>query len=114
MPRITAANCLAEHFADSEQARDGFRHDAIAGENVEVRCRCVTLLGLIGSISSLVRQAIDDRKAELRLYAVEYMLVNHTQNSPMQKRLCQPCDWRIVETLDCFRTAIARVSTLSI
>ncbi|MFN0198531.1 MAG: HEAT repeat domain-containing protein [Planctomycetaceae bacterium] len=103
--RITAANCIAGDFADQSDAMNSLRQYALSGENPDVRCRCVTLLGQKGCIDELVDKLIDDPEPELRLYALEYILVNHPiRFAEVESRLHDDQDWFINETLESFRS----------
>lgn len=102
--RITAANCIAEHFGHCTEAMNALREYASSGDNAEVRCRCVTLLGQLEAIGELVIQLLDDPEPELRLYAVEFILVNQPHRfDEIDSQLRDDADWQIRETLSCFR-----------
>lgn len=102
--RITAANCIARDFGNETAALEALREYATSGDNPEVRCRCVTLLGQMGAIDELVERLTGDPEPELRLYALEYTLVNHPSRfAELQALFKDDQDWQIKETLDCFR-----------
>ena len=102
--RITAASCLASDYADDPECV-GILHAYVTdGENQEVRCRCLTLLGEISPLGELIDQLLDDPEPEIRLYSLEYMLVNHPSRFPeLESRFQEDQDWQINETLACFR-----------
>lgn len=103
--RITAANCIARDFPDQSAAMDALREYATSGDNPDVRCRCVTLLENMGPIDGLVDRLAVDSEPELRVYALEYLLVNHPSRFPEIESMFQGDeDWQINETLDCFRS----------
>ena len=102
--RITAANCIARDFGNDTAALEVLREYATSGGNPDVRCRCVTLLGQMGAIDELVERLIGDPEPELRLYALEYTLVNHPSRFPeLESAFRDDQDWQIKETLECFR-----------
>lgn len=102
--RITAANCIARDFCNQSSALDALREYATSGDNPEVRCRCVTLLGQMGAIDELVNRLVADPEPELRLYALEYILVDQPSRFTELESVFQDDeDWQIKETLDCFR-----------
>ena len=102
--RITAADCIASEFGDQSAALEALRDYAAFGDTPEVQCRCVTLLGQMGAIDELVERLTGDPEPELRLYALEYILVNHPSRFAELESVFQgDQDWQIKETLACFR-----------
>ncbi|QDU14028.1 hypothetical protein CA11_18320 [Gimesia maris] len=102
--RITAANCLEKDFGHLKEAVDALQRFAEAGDVPEARMRCVALLGLRRTIKPLIEQLLKDVEPELRLYAIEYLLVHEPERFPeLEEKFSEEEDWEIQETLELFR-----------
>ncbi|WP_417393645.1 HEAT repeat domain-containing protein [Gimesia sp.] len=102
--RITAANCLDEDYGHLTQAVDALLRFAESGDVPEARMRCVTLLGLRRQIKPLIQQLLGDVEPELRLYAIEYLLVHEPERFPeLEEQFHNEEDWQIQETFAIFR-----------
>jgi len=103
--RITAANCIARDFSNDTAALEALRDYATSGDNPDVRCRCLTLLGEMGAIDELLERLIGDPEPELRLYSLEFTLVNHPSRfAELESAFRDDQDWYIKEALECFRS----------
>ena len=103
--RIHAASCIASDFPNQPGALGALREYASSGDMLDVRCRCVRLLGQMGPIDGLVERLTNDPEPELRLYALEYMIVNHPSRIVEIESLFHNDEDRwIKETLACLRS----------
>ena len=101
--RITAANCLADHYRHRPEAVAALRNYTFDGSIPEVRIRCVTLLGRQGSIDDLIERLTSDIEPELRLFALEYLLTEMpTRISDLLPPYRQDQDWQVQETLSLY------------
>ena len=103
--RITAAMNLALYFSYSPKAIDALSNYFLTGKNEEVRVTCVKELGKISKVAHLIPQLVNDPEPELRLYALEFILIE----CPEKLTEIAPCirkdsSWEILETLECLDT----------
>ncbi|QEG42252.1 hypothetical protein UC8_42860 [Roseimaritima ulvae] len=102
--RITAADGLSRDFSDNPLSIVALSAYAESGDVPEVRCRCLALLGALGSVDSLVDKLIDDPEPDIRCYALEYLLVNHPDRfHEIETCFAADLDSEINEILSCFR-----------
>lgn len=104
--RITAANCLDKDYGNLRQSVQALQRYAESGDVPIARCRCVTLLSFRQQIKPLIELLLDDVEPELRLCAIEYLLVHESERFPeLELQFQDEEDWQIRETLLLFRNS---------
>ena len=77
--RITTAMTLDENYGDQPRAIEALQRFAETGDVPEARLYCLSLLGLRRQVKPLIEQLLEDEEPEVRLYAIEYLLVHEPE-----------------------------------
>lgn len=95
---------IDQDYGELPQAIDALRRFAESGDVPEARIRCVELLGVKSQVIPLIEQLLEDEEPELRLYAIEYLLVNEPERfAELEQRFRDEEDFQIQDVLAIFK-----------